>query len=86
MLSNKDTDTSSIINGVLMIKLDLVLHVAVKTGMFSSESIMTTLIHIFHIKIMNFFITLAFLNTFRFERIFKIDFLIVRKKNNTMGT
>ena len=54
--------------------------------MFSSESIMTTLIHIFHIKIMNFFITLAFLNTFRFERIFKIDFLIVRKKNNTMGT
>ena len=31
MLSNKDTDTSSIINGVLMIKLDLVLHVAVKT-------------------------------------------------------
>ena len=47
---------------------------------------MTTLIHTFHIKIMNFSITLVFLNTFRFERIFKIDFRIVRKKNNTMRT
>ena len=47
---------------------------------------MTTLIHTFHIKIMNFFITLVFLNTFRFERIFKIDFRIVRKKNSTMRT